>query len=414
MRFASQRATRAARSEGDLRYARRRRREALGAAVRALAFVAFCAGTPFAVHIGTEARFLPFPPGDWRNAWATRLAWALYGLLVATIVVSALRSRSRWARQRARQNAVPPGWLAHVVAEGESLGSIARDEVGDRSAWLELWRHNANRAQPGGGRLIWPDQTLAPGWVIYHPRPKALDLRGLTAAEARELRDDLDRQTYFAHLCHDTPAATSSSLATVPPRYLPHPWVLAVAAMLAERLSDGALDPTSLDPEWSALANAVATGRWHPRRAITVESTLVAARALPPAASVRALARATDGAAGEDGDLVAQARAVDARRDAAVANLVAGRPAEDYEALPGPAREVAVALVAMAYFAGSFDILSITNATWRRAAQALYWQVRCADGETLPLAEGVVRNPQELGDHHHGSPAALADALSLG
>ncbi len=417
MSGAGQAPSRRAPTEGDLRYRRRRRREAIGALARLVAFAIFAVGTAYAVHVGTAARYLPFSRGDWRNAWAVRIAWVLYGLLVAVIVISAVVSRSRWGRQRKRQNAVPPGWVAHIVGNGETLGSIAKDELGDRSAWIDLWRHNANRRQPGGGRLIWPDQTLLAGWTIYHPRRRAFDVSGLPPDQARELRADLARQAYFATLdpvARDGPRSSPFALTTVGARYLPEPWALAVATMVASQVRAGTLDPASVDPEWIGLARSIEEGRWRPHQVITVDSALVEARSLPPGAHVRALPRPKDDEVDDVTDLVAAARELAARREAAVANLLAGRPAEAYEGLLEPARDVAVALVVMAYYAGDVDILSIADTAWRRAIHALYWQVRCADAETLPLAEGVVRNPHDISDHQHGSPVVLADALVLG
>lgn len=67
---------------------------------------------------------------------------------------------------------VPPAPEGHVVQPGESLWSIATDELGDPTQVDELFELNRGRPQPGGGALVDPN-AISPGWVIEMPRPPA-------------------------------------------------------------------------------------------------------------------------------------------------------------------------------------------------------------------------------------------------
>jgi nucleoid-associated protein YgaU/DNA-binding SARP family transcriptional activator len=67
---------------------------------------------------------------------------------------------------------VPPAPEGHVVQPGESLWTIAADELGDPAQVDELFERNRGRPQPGGGALVDPN-AISPGWVIELPRPPA-------------------------------------------------------------------------------------------------------------------------------------------------------------------------------------------------------------------------------------------------
>ena len=78
---------------------------------------------------------------------------------------------------------IEPGWVlnlpasaqviekqatTHVVAEGESLSSIAEHYYGDAGAFEQIFKASQGVAQPGGGSLTDPDVVL-PGWVLTVP-----------------------------------------------------------------------------------------------------------------------------------------------------------------------------------------------------------------------------------------------------
>jgi LysM repeat protein/DNA-binding SARP family transcriptional activator len=62
-------------------------------------------------------------------------------------------------------DAAPGG---HVVAPGETLWSIAEDELGDGERWPEIFDHNDGRRFADGGRLTDPD-LVRPGWDLHLP-----------------------------------------------------------------------------------------------------------------------------------------------------------------------------------------------------------------------------------------------------
>ena len=53
----------------------------------------------------------------------------------------------------------------HVVMEGESLSSIAEDELGDQDRWVELWDLNANETMDDG-RVFEDPNLILPGWTL--------------------------------------------------------------------------------------------------------------------------------------------------------------------------------------------------------------------------------------------------------
>ena len=64
---------------------------------------------------------------------------------------------------------VPPGAMSeHVVEEGETLWSIADDELGDASRWPEIYEANQGRTFSDGRQLSDPD-VIQPGWHLDVP-----------------------------------------------------------------------------------------------------------------------------------------------------------------------------------------------------------------------------------------------------
>lgn len=68
----------------------------------------------------------------------------------------------------ASAQAVEKQAMTHVVAEGESLSSIAEHYYGDAGAFEQIFKASQGVAQPGGGSLTDPDVVL-PGWVLTVP-----------------------------------------------------------------------------------------------------------------------------------------------------------------------------------------------------------------------------------------------------
>jgi nucleoid-associated protein YgaU len=64
----------------------------------------------------------------------------------------------------------PPA--THVVEPGETLWSIARDELGTPARWPEIWEHNGSDEMRDGRVFDDPD-LIMPGWVLELPMPVA-------------------------------------------------------------------------------------------------------------------------------------------------------------------------------------------------------------------------------------------------
>ncbi|MFC5952164.1 LysM peptidoglycan-binding domain-containing protein [Pseudonocardia lutea] len=56
-----------------------------------------------------------------------------------------------------------------VVHAGQTLASIARDQLGDARRYGEIYEASQGLAQPGGGALRNPD-VIKPGWLLHIPR----------------------------------------------------------------------------------------------------------------------------------------------------------------------------------------------------------------------------------------------------
>lgn len=68
----------------------------------------------------------------------------------------------------------PPADDAHVVEGGESLWSIAADELGDPTRWPEVYAANEGRTFDDGRTLADPD-LIHPGWELAMPGASAAD-----------------------------------------------------------------------------------------------------------------------------------------------------------------------------------------------------------------------------------------------
>ena len=62
--------------------------------------------------------------------------------------------------------------VQHVVVRGESLSSIARDELGQAAAWPTLW--DANQGRVFGERVFDDPNLILPGWDLAVPQPAVL------------------------------------------------------------------------------------------------------------------------------------------------------------------------------------------------------------------------------------------------
>ena len=62
--------------------------------------------------------------------------------------------------------------VEHLVVPGESLSSIARDELGQAAAWPALW--DANQGRVFGERVFDDPNLILPGWDLAVPRPAVL------------------------------------------------------------------------------------------------------------------------------------------------------------------------------------------------------------------------------------------------
>ncbi|MCB0969041.1 MAG: LysM peptidoglycan-binding domain-containing protein, partial [Ilumatobacter sp.] len=72
------------------------------------------------------------------------------------------------------EDAAPAAPAQHVVEEGESLWSIADDELGDPSRWPELYEQNQGRTFDDGRQLTDPD-LIQPGWDLRLPADGTAD-----------------------------------------------------------------------------------------------------------------------------------------------------------------------------------------------------------------------------------------------
>ena len=63
--------------------------------------------------------------------------------------------------------AEPGASTTHTVERGESLSSIAADELGDQAAWPRIW--TANRGRSFGARVFRDPNLILPGWDLQVP-----------------------------------------------------------------------------------------------------------------------------------------------------------------------------------------------------------------------------------------------------
>jgi hypothetical protein len=109
------------------------------------------------------------------DAWAQHVAGRLIGAIAVavTIVGPAPGAHGRALPLAVVDVAAPlqvaetPTLSTHVVVRGESLSSIAADELGDESAWPEIW--TANRGRTFGSRVFHDPNLILPGWDLQLP-----------------------------------------------------------------------------------------------------------------------------------------------------------------------------------------------------------------------------------------------------
>ena len=89
--------------------------------------------------------------------------------LASTLVAVAGPSPAAPRRRRRSRSAAP---VNHVVVRGESLSSIARDELGQAAAWPTLW--DANQGRVFGERVFDDPNLILPGWDLAVPQPAVL------------------------------------------------------------------------------------------------------------------------------------------------------------------------------------------------------------------------------------------------
>jgi hypothetical protein len=95
----------------------------------------------------------------------------------------------------------------HVVEPGETMWSIARDELGEPARWPEIWEHNRGEEMADGVVLDDP-HLIMPGWELDLPRPAA------PAAAAESIAAPVDG-----------PAVVVAAPSKVPPSATPEPAV---------------------------------------------------------------------------------------------------------------------------------------------------------------------------------------------
>lgn len=100
----------------------------------------------------------------------------------------------------------------HVVVPGESLSSIARDELGQAAAWPTLW--DANQGRVFGERVFDDPNLILPGWDLAVPRPAVL-IPPLVLSAADE-HVPAGAMPVAAPASPTSPAPTSDSVVAVP------------------------------------------------------------------------------------------------------------------------------------------------------------------------------------------------------
>ena len=69
----------------------------------------------------------------------------------------------------------------HVVEHGETLWSIAGDELGAPTRWPEIWELNRGDDMGDGAVLVEPD-LIMPGWELVLPTSNAVGVAGAATA----------------------------------------------------------------------------------------------------------------------------------------------------------------------------------------------------------------------------------------
>jgi nucleoid-associated protein YgaU len=135
----------------------------------------------------------------------------------------------------------------HVVEHGETLWSIAGDELGAPTRWPEIWELNRGADMGDGTVLVEPDLIL-PGWELVLPTSNAVGVAGAAPAIAAPP----------VPLIAPAPATPTTSESTTP--LAPPPDVeLTTAVITADRSVPPAPPPVDILPAPPALAAQAAT-----------------------------------------------------------------------------------------------------------------------------------------------------------
>lgn len=105
----------------------------------------------------------------------------------------------------------------HIVKAGETLWSIARDELGDGARAHEIARLNYGITQPGGGQLR-EDHWIDPGWILKIPGPaSSAQIQGAHRYKAQPGDNLWDIAEHELGAGRDYPQIAAASAATVQP-----------------------------------------------------------------------------------------------------------------------------------------------------------------------------------------------------
>ena len=173
--------------------------------LKAFAVVVWLAWAQLAVAVLREVvAAVRHRTGSARSGWAAAVAGRLVGaLLVSSGGLSYVPHALPFAEAAANPVAVPAATTTiaasvarlaappvlpapHVVVRGETLSSIADDELGTPAAWPFLWE--TNRGRSFGTRVFEDPNLILPGWDLAVPGPAAVEPAVAEPVAARRRR----------------------------------------------------------------------------------------------------------------------------------------------------------------------------------------------------------------------------------